>query len=132
MFMLPFFIFIVMGNSLGIPAGDFRLTVTMLLGGCLVLFMICFGIFMLLQRFSCKGKTKTVKTIADNAGISVAIYSVFLILATLIPSLRGVVTNVLSPEVEQNVRDSLAYGYYGLWGAMFGVSVGGTLSSICA
>jgi hypothetical protein len=132
MFMLPFFIFIVMGNSLGIPTGDFRLTTTMLLGGSLVMFLISFMIFMLLQRFSCKGKSKSAKTIAENAGISTGIYAGFVILATLIPALRGVVINVLSPEVEQNVRDSLAYGYYGLWGAMFGVSVGGTLSSICA
>ena len=69
MFMLPFFIFIVMGNSLGIPAGDFRLTVTMLLGGSLAMFVISFFIFMLLQRFSRKGNSNSANTIADNADI---------------------------------------------------------------
>ncbi len=130
MFMLPFFIYVSLGNALGAAPSDPRLLATLFIGGAIVLYLVGLGSFALLQRFNC-GKIQSFKRVSDNAGLSVAIYSAFLGLAALIPSLRGVVTNILSPEVELNVRESLGYGYYSFWGALFGIAVGGTFSSIC-
>ena len=130
MFMLPFFIFITFGNSLGVSSSDARLLGTLLIGGSILMYVIGVGAFTLLQRYNC-GKVQSMRRISDNAGIGVAIYAGMLALAALVPQLRNIVTSIISPEVEENVRQSLGYGYYSFWGSLFGIAIGGTLSSIC-
>lgn len=128
--MLPFFIFVSVGNALSAAPSDMRLLATMFIAGAIVMYLVGSGAFSLLQKYNC-GKVQSFKRISDNAGLSTLIYSGFLAVAALVPSLRGIVTNMLSPEVEQNVRESLGYGYYSFWGSLFGIAIGGTLSSIC-
>jgi uncharacterized membrane protein len=130
MFMLPFFIFIVLGSAFTATANDPRLLFSFLIMGAIIMYLISFGAFSVMQRFNC-GKVKSYGKIAENAGISTAIYSGMVALSAVIPWLRGVVTNVISPEVDENVRQSLGYGYYSFWGSLFGIAIGGTFSSIC-
>jgi len=131
MFMLPFFIFITLGGSLAAVPGDARLLVALFLAGAVLMYLVSAGAFALIQRYNC-GKTQSASKIASNAGLSTAVYAGFLALAAFIPRLRSIVTDIISPEVEQNVRDSLGYGYYSFWGSLFGIAIGGTLSAICA
>lgn len=130
MFMLPFFIFVTLGSSLAAGPSDTRLLVSLLLGGSLLMYAVGIGAFSLLQRYNC-GKVQSMRRISDNAGIGVAIYAGMLALAAYIPKLRNIVTDIISPEVDENVRQSLGYGYYSFWGSLFGIAIGGTLSSIC-
>ena len=130
MFMLPFFIFITLGNSLGAAADDMRLLGALVIGGAVLMYIVGVGCFSVVQKYNC-GKVQSMRRVSDNAGIATAIYAGFLGLAAGIPSLRGIVTDIISPEVEDNVRQSLGYGYYSFWGALFGIAIGGTLSSIC-
>lgn len=130
MFMLPFFIFVSLGGSLGATAGDPRLLGALLIGGSVLMYLIGTAAFTLLQKNNC-GKVQSMRRISDNAGIATAIYAGMVGLAALIPKLRTIVTDIISPEVEVQVRDSLGYGYYSFWGSLFGIAIGGTLSSVC-
>jgi len=130
MFMLPFFIFVTLGGALGAVAGDMRLLGALIVGGAILMYIVGIGAFSLMQRYNC-GKVQSMRRISDNAGISVAIYSGMMGVAAAIPRLRSVVTDIISPEVEENVRDALGYGYFSFWGSLFGIAIGGTLSSIC-
>ena len=130
MFMLPFFISVTLGSTLGAGPSDSRLLSALFLGGAVLMYIVGVGAFSLLQRYNC-GKIQSMRRISDNAGISVAIYGGMLALAALVPKLRSIVTDIISPEVDENVRQSLGYGYYSFWGSLFGIAIGGTLSSIC-
>ena len=130
MLLFPFFVYMTLGPLLGAVDGDPRLMGALLVGGAILVYGISAGAFALVQRYSC-GSIQSMKRVTDNAGISTLIYGVLMLLATFIPALRRVVTNILPPEVNPNVTQSLGYGYYSFWGAMFGVAVGGTLSGIC-
>ena len=130
MFMLPFFIFMTLGNSLGATADDPRLLGALIVGGAILMYLVGVGAFTVIQKYNC-GKVQSMRRISDNAGIGTAIYAGLMALAAVVPRLRGIVTDIISPEVEDNVRQSLGYGYYSFWGALFGIAIGGTLSSIC-
>lgn len=130
MFLLPFFVFIVLGHSLSATQGDPRLLIALFLCGAILMYLVSGAAFTLIQKYNC-GKVNSASKIATNAGISTAVYAGFLAAAAFIPSLRGIVTNIISPEVELNIRDSLGYGYYSFWGSLFGIAIGGTLSAIC-
>jgi hypothetical protein len=131
MFMLPFFIFITLGGSIAAVPGDARLLVALLLSGAVLMYLVSAGAFTLIQNYNC-GKVKSAGKIASNAGTATGIYAAFVALAAFIPKLRSIVTDIISPEVEQNVRDSLGYGYYSFWGSLFGIAIGGTMSAVCA
>jgi hypothetical protein len=130
MFMLPFFIFITLGNSLGAAADDARLLGALIGGGAILIYIVGVGAFSLIQKYNC-GKVQSMRRASDNAGIATAIYTGLMAVAAIIPRLRSIVTDIISPEVEDRVRQSLGYGYYSFWGALFGIAIGGTLSSIC-
>jgi hypothetical protein len=130
MFMLPFFIFITLGNSIGAVPGDARLLVALLLGGVVLMYLVSGAVFTMIQKYNC-GKVQSASRVATNAGISTGVYGAFLALAAIIPKLRSIVTDIISPEVDLNVRDALGYGYYSFWGSLFGIVVGGTLSAVC-
>ncbi len=130
MFMLPFFIFVTFGGSLGAGAGDTRLLGALLVGGGILMYMVGVASFSLLQKYNC-GKVQSMRRVSDNAGIGVAIYLGLVGLAAVVPRLRAIVTDIISPEVEENIRESLGYGYYSFWGSLFAIAIGGTLSSIC-
>ena len=130
MFMFPFFVYVTLGPLLSATENDPRLLGTLLVGGAILLYGISVGVFTLVQRYNC-GSVQSMKRITDNAGTSTLIYSVLMLLATFVPWLRSVVTNILPPEVGANISQSLGFGYYSFWGSLFGIAVGGSLSGIC-
>jgi hypothetical protein len=130
MLMFPFVVYIALGPLLGAVDGDLRLIGTLIVGGAILMYGISVGVFALVQRYNC-GSVQSMKRVAENAGISTSIYSILMILASIIPWLRSVVTNVLPPEIGSNISQSLGYGYYSFWGSLFGIAVGGSLSGIC-
>ena len=130
MFLFPFFVYVTLGPLLNASENDPRMLGTLLVGGAILFYGISVGVFTLVQRYNC-GSVQSMKRITDNAGTSTLIYSVLMVLATFIPWLRSVVTNILPPEVGANISQSLGYGYYSFWGSLFGIAVGGSLSGIC-
>jgi hypothetical protein len=130
MAMLPFGVFMGLGSIIGATASDPRLLVTFILLALVVSYLTSFGSFVLIQRASC-GKIKNWKQIANNAGLALGIQAVFLLLAWLIPGLRGVVSNLMPPDLDPNILDSVGYSYFTFWASLFGTAIGGTLSGIC-
>lgn len=130
MAILPFGIFMGLGSILGTNASDPRLLVTFILLALVVSYLTSFGSFILVQRANC-GKIKNLKQIATNAGLALGIQALFLILAWLIPGLRGIVSNLMPPDLDPNILDSVGYSYFSFWASLFGTAVGGTLSGIC-
>jgi len=131
MAMLPFGIFMGLGSMLGTNASDPRLLVTFILLALIVSYLTSFGSFVLIQRANC-GKIKNMKQIANNAGLALGIQGLFLFLAWLIPGLRGIVSNLMPPDLDPNILDSVGYSYFSFWASLFGTAIGGTLSGICA
>lgn len=66
-----------------------------------------------------------------NAGISTAIQGGFMAIIHLIPWFRNVVKNLMPPDLDDTIRDSVGYAYYTFWGTVYGIAVGGNLSRIC-
>jgi hypothetical protein len=130
MAILPFGVFMGLGSILGTNASDPRLLVTFILLALVVSYLTSFGSFILVQRANC-GKIKNLKQIATNAGLALGIQALFLILAWLIPGLRGIVSNLMPPDLDPNILDSVGYSYFSFWASLFGTAVGGTLSGIC-
>jgi len=131
MAMLPFGIFMGLGSILGANASDPRLLVTFILLALIVSYLTSFGSFALIQRSNC-GKIKNWTQIANNAGLALGIQALFLLLAWLIPGLRGIVSNLMPPDLDPNILDSVGYSYFTFWASLFGTAIGGTLSGICA
>lgn len=130
MAMLPFGVFMGLGSMIGTTASDPRLFVTFILLALVVSYLTSFGSFALIQRANC-GQVKNWKQIANNAGLALGIQGLFLLLAWLIPGLRGIVSNLMPPDLDANILDSVGYSYYSFWASLFGTAIGGTLSGIC-
>lgn len=130
MAMLPFGVFMGLGSILGTNASDPRLFVTFILLALVVSYLTSFGSFVLVQRANC-GQVKNWKQIANNAGLALGIQALFLLLVWLIPGLRGIVSNLMPPDLDINILDSVGYSYFSFWASLFGTAIGGTLSGIC-
>lgn len=130
MAMLPFGVFMGIATLVGTPASDPRILVVYMLAAVVLAYATSFGAFTLVQHQSCNGK-KDMKRIASNAGISTIIQAVVLVLTWLIPSISGIVTKVLPPDIDPAIQTSVGYSYYGFWASLFGTAIGGTLSGIC-
>jgi hypothetical protein len=128
---LPFIVFMGLGTLLGVGISDTRLFVIYVLGALVFTYLSSLGAFALVQKSNC-GSVKNMKQVATNAGIATAINGAVLLFISVFPSLRRLVTNLLPPDVDPLLTESIGYAYYGLWAALFGTSVGGTLSGICA
>ncbi len=129
MAVLPFAVFMGFGNVVGLLSSDWRLWIAYLGIALIAGYGISFASFALLQRSSC-GKVKNYQQIASNAAISLAFIAGFIGLA-IIPGVRGLIMNIVPPDVDVSIRDSVGYGYYAFWGTLFGFAVGGNLSGIC-
>ena len=129
--LLPFGVFMGLGSVLGAEPSDPRLLATYLLAALLFAYMTAFGAFALIQRSNC-GTIKNWKQVASNAGLSLAIQAVTLFLAWLLPGLRGIVSNLLPPDTDRTILDSIGYSYFAFWSSLFGTAIGGTLSGICS
>lgn len=127
---LPFGVFMGLGKALEASVDDPRLLISYILAALILSYVFALGAFALIQHNNC-GKVN-IKQVASNAGLSLAFQAVILPLIWLVPSLRGIVTNLLPPETEPVILTSIGYSYWSLWGALFGIAVGGTLSGVCS
>jgi hypothetical protein len=128
MAVLPFGVFMGLGTVLEIQASDTRLVTCYILLALILSYVLALVAFSLIQSNS-TGKYN-IKQVAANAGISLALQSITLFLVWLIPSLRGLVTNLLPPDSEEEVTISIGYSYWSFWAALFSVAIGGTLSGV--
>lgn len=127
---LPFGVFMGLGKVLEVANDDTRLFVCYILTALILSYVLALGAFALVQNHNC-GKVN-IKQVASNAGISLGFQSVALFLAWLVPSLRGLVTNLLPPDTDEVLTKSIGYSYWSLWAALFGIAIGGTLSGVCS
>ncbi len=130
MAVLPFGVFLGLGTLLDVASSDIRLLTVYFLGALVVSYLISLGTFALIQRQNC-GSVKNMKQVASNAGIALGIQAGALALCFLFPGLRSLVTNLFPLDLDIRIQDSLGYGYYSFWAALFGTAVGGTLSGVC-
>jgi hypothetical protein len=127
---LPFGVFLGLGSALGLQGVGAPLFGAHLLAVLLVGYAAAFGTLTLVQSQSCKGRRRNWAQLAMNAGIATACMLLFVALAALPPA-RHLVTKLLPPDLDPKLTVALAAGYWGAWGALFGVAVGGTLSGSC-
>lgn len=130
MAILPFGIFMGLGTMLSISSTDSRLLVVYILAALIFSYLTSLGAFALIQNFSC-GSVKNMKQVATNASIALGIQAITLLLAWMFPSMRGIVSGLLPPDLDTSILDSVGYSYYSFWAALFGTAIGGTLSGIC-
>jgi hypothetical protein len=130
MAMLPFGVFLGLGTLLGTGSSDMRLVTVYFLAALVISYLTALGTFTLVQRQNCNG-IKNMKQVASNAGIALGIQAVTLTLCYFIPGLRGLITNLFPLDLDMSIQDSLGYGYYSFWAALFGTAIGGTLSGVC-
>jgi hypothetical protein len=131
MAILPFGVFLGLGTLLGVDSSDTRLLVVFFLAALVISYLTALGTFTLVQRQNCGG-VKNMKQVASNAGIALGIQAGALALCFFIPGLRSLVTNLFPLDLDVRIQDSLGYGYYTFWAALFGTALGGTLSGVCA
>ena len=131
MTVLPFAVFLGLGSLFDIASTDIRLLTIFFLGALVISYLVSLGTFTLIQRQNC-GSIKNMKQVASNAGIAMGIQAAALGLCYLFPGLRGLITNLFPLDLDPRIQDSLGYGYYTFWAALFGTAIGGTLSGVCA
>lgn len=131
MALLPFGVFLGIGTLIGVDSSDTRLLTVFFLAALVISYLTSLGTFTLIQRQNCGG-IKNMKQVASNAGIAAAIQAGVLALCFFIPGLRSLVTNLFPLDLDIRIQDSLGYGYYTFWAALFGTALGGTLSGVCA
>jgi hypothetical protein len=131
MAVLPFAVFLGLGSLFGAGSGDPRILTIYFLGALVISYLTALGTFALVQRQNCGG-IKNMKQVASNAGLALGIQAAALVLCFFIPGLRGLVTNLFPLDLDPRIQDSLGYGYYTFWAALFGTAIGGTLSGVCA
>jgi hypothetical protein len=127
---LPFGVFLGLGSLLGTTSSDIRLLTVYFLATLVISYLIAFGTFTLIQHQNCNG-IKNMKQVASNAGIALGIQAVTLAFCYFIPGLRVLITNLFPLDLDPSIQDSLGYGYYSFWAALFGTAIGGTLSGVC-
>ena len=130
MAILPFSVFLALGTLLGVDSSDVRLLTVFFLGALVISYLTALGTFTLIQRQNCNG-VKNMKQIASNAGIALGIQAGTLALCFMFPGLRSLVTNLFPLDLDVRILDSLGYGYYSFWAALFGTAIGGTMSGVC-
>lgn len=130
MAVFPFAVFLGLGSLFGIASSDPKLLTIYFLGALVVSYLTALGTFTLIQHQNCGG-VKNMKQVASNAGLALGIQAGILAVCFFIPGLRGLVTNLFPLDLDTSIQDSLGYGYYSFWAALFGTAIGGTLSGIC-
>jgi len=126
---LPFGIFMGLTQTLEVAVTDPRILVTYILLALILSYVLSLGAFALIQNQNCN--KVNIKQAASNAGISLGIQSVVLLLVWCFPFLRNIVVNLLPPETDLAIKDSIGYSYFSFWAGLFGVAIGGTLSGVC-
>lgn len=130
MAILPFGVFIGFTRLLATDYNDGRLIVIMFLLATIFMFGISLGSFALVQHANC-GSIKNMSQISINASIATAFEIGALFLAWLIAPLRNIIVNLIPQSLDGAIQNALGYSYYGFWGALFGIAIGGTFSAVC-
>ena len=68
---------------------------------------------------------------ANNAGLALLIQVGVLVLVWLVKPLRGIVTNLLPPDIDPNISDAIGYGYFGGFAGAFSTLIGASFSGMC-
>ncbi len=127
---LPFGIFMGLAPTLGIEAGDTKILITYLLAALALSFVTAMGANALIQKSNC-GSVKDMKKVTANAGIAFGIQAAVLGVCVFVPSVRGLITNVMPPDLDGAIVNSVGYSYYSFWATMFGIAISGMLSAVC-
>ena len=130
MFTIPFLVFMGLGSALGTQPDEVRVLISYFLFAGIVVFLASLGVFVLMQKEDC-GKVQSVQKAANNSGLALLIQVATLVLVWLITPLRGVVTNLLPPDIDPNISASLGYGYFGAFAGAFSTLIGATFSGMC-
>jgi hypothetical protein len=130
MFTIPFLVFMGLGSALGTQPDEVRVLISYFLFAGIVVFLASLGVFVLMQKEDC-GKVQSVQKAANNSGLALLIQVATLVLVWLITPLRGVVTNLLPPDIDVNISASLGYGYFGAFAGAFSTLIGATFSGMC-
>lgn len=127
---LPFGIFMGLAPALGIAAGDMKILITYILAALALSFATAMGANALIQKSNC-GSVKDMTRVTTNAGIAFGIQAAVLLLCVFVPSVRGLITNVLPPDLDLAITDSVGYSYFSFWATVFGIAISGMLSAVC-
>ncbi len=127
---LPFGIFMGLAPALGIAGGDTKILVTYVLAALALSFVTALGANALIQKSNC-GAVKDMKRVTANAGIAFGIQAATLLLCVFVPSVRGLITNLMPPDLDVAITDSVGYSYYSFWATLFGIAISGMLSAVC-
>ena len=128
MMAMPVVCFMIANIVMGQGITPFVLIMTFLII-LLLTFLLSAGSFAYMQYDACK-KVKNTTQIFTNAGIAVAIQLVSLLFVG-ITGWTSIPKQMLPETVPYLVREGLGYGYYTFFATMYGIVLGGTLSSIC-
>lgn len=131
MAILPFGVFMGIGPAIGAAADDPRIIITFFLVATVVAYLSSFGAFLMIQRANC-GKIKNMNQVASNAMVALVIQAATLLLVWLVPFLRGLITNLLPPDLDVAILDSVGYAYWAFWASVFSTAIGGSLSAVCS
>jgi len=99
--------------------------------------LMLFGVFLFLcYQAQSNCKTKSFKTVAANAGIATAIQTGLLLVGLFVPGLRDLISKYfLGPAVPGTDEAARAVavdaGFWGAWGAAYGIAVGVTMAGSC-
>ena len=127
---IPLLVFMGLGSALGTQSSEMRVLIAFFLFGGIIVFLASLGAFVLMQKEDC-GKVQSVAKAANNAGLAMLIQVATLVLVWLITPLRGIVTNLLPPDLDPNISDALGYGYFGAFAGAFSTLIGASFSGMC-
>jgi len=128
---VPFGVYMGASTIFGIqdPASS-QLLVMLFVSTICISYGIALGGLSVIQSNSC-GKIKNMRQIAGNAALSTFIVTFTLLLVVCIPGIRGIVTGLFSPTIDQLVAQAVGYSYFLFWAAVYGLVTGGYLSANC-
>jgi len=130
LFVIPLLVFMGLGSALGTKPDDLRVLLAFFMFAGIVAFLASLGVFALMQKEDC-GKVQSMTKAANNAGLALLIQVGVLVLVWLVKPLRGIVTNLLPPDIDPNISDAIGYGYFGGFGAAFSTLIGASFSGMC-
>jgi len=99
--------------------------------------VMMFGVFLFLcYQAQSNCKTKSFKTVAANAGLATAIQTGLLLVGLFVPGLRDLISKYFlgaaAPGTDEAVRAvAVDAGFWGAWGAAYGIAVGVTMAGSC-
>ena len=127
----PTLCFTIANIALGIQGLPLNILLLTLLITTILAFLLSAASFTYLQYNSCK-KVKNVKQIFANAGMAAGLQLVVLLFVHF-TGFTSIPMNMLPIWIptQVGIKEGLGYGYYSFFASMFGIVMGGTLSSVC-